>query len=136
MQAFLLLCDFAQVSQGKLYITGGGWNIHRRPGQMLIGLAVKLTADWNDANRPLDMVIRLVNEDGVPVAQGDKPLEIKGKVEFGRPAGIPPASQLVAVAGFNVGIALAPGGYRWELLINGEQLAVESFTVVQPHQMT
>ena len=86
MRACLIICDHAAVAGNKLYINGGGWNVHRRPGQLLIGLAVRLTAEWTESNRRMPLSVRLMTEDGQPVLQGDNPIEIKGSLEFGRPA--------------------------------------------------
>jgi len=130
VRGVLLLCDFAAAVQGKLYITGGGWSTHRRPGQMLIGLAVRIVAEWNDSNRQMDLEIRLVDQDGQPVLHNETPVEIKGKIVFGRPAELQPGSELTAVAAFNLGLALAAGSYRWEMDLDGQRLAVESFAVV------
>jgi hypothetical protein len=132
MRAVLLLCDYAAAVQGKLYITGGGWNTHNRPGQMLIGLGLHVVADWNDTNRPIELAIRLVDQDGQPVTQSGHAVEIRGKMEFGRPAGLPPGSELSAVAAFNLGLALAAGAYRWEMDLDNERAATESFRVIQP----
>ena len=33
MDVTLLLCDFAEAVNGKLYVMGGGWNVLFAPGQ-------------------------------------------------------------------------------------------------------
>ena len=132
MRAALIICDHAAVADTKLYISGGGWDVHRRPGQVQMGLGIRFIADWNEANRPIKFVLRLVTEDGEPVAQGDKPVEISGTLEFGRPPGIPAGGQLSSNVAVNLGLAIAAGAFRWELDAEGERLATESFRIVQP----
>lgn len=129
MRASLLICDHAALAGGKLYINGGGWTIHRRPGQMVIGLALRLWADWHEANRQMPIAIRLMDEDGQPVILNDKPVEIRGTLEFGRPVGIVAGDELTSNAAFNLGVALAPGSYRFELDVDGQLLATERFRV-------
>jgi hypothetical protein len=90
---------------------------------------------WNEANRPFDFVLRLTDGDGVvvhvPGPAGTQPLEINGRLEVGRPAGIPQGSEIDA--SFVVPLqplALAPGQrFTWRLNFGDDEAASESFYV-------
>ena len=44
----MLLCDAAQVSDGKLYILGGGWSM-TGPDPVPSAVALKIDVDWHEA---------------------------------------------------------------------------------------
>lgn len=127
----MLLCDWAEDVGGKLYIQGAGWNRLAANAPASIAVAVLLEIPWDQANRPHDMRLQLVTEDGQPVMpDGETPLVLDGKAEVGRPPGTKPGSSLNAPFALKfAGIVLPPGGYRFELAINGEPLTSRSFTV-------
>ncbi len=74
----------------------------------------------------------LKTDDGEPVDAGNGPVFAQGEIEVGRPPGSKRGSPLDApfVLRFN-GLALPPGGYVWELEIDGTQLAREPFRVLE-----
>lgn len=90
---------------------------------------------WNEANRPVDFVLRLTDGDGavvhVPGPTGTQPLEIAGKLEVGRPAGLPEGSEIDA--SFVVPLQplpLTPGQrYTWRLNFGDDEATSESFYV-------
>jgi len=43
----MLLCDSAQVADGKLYILGGGWSV-TGPQPVPSAVAIKLEVDWHE----------------------------------------------------------------------------------------
>ena len=45
----MLLADFVQAVQGKLYVLGGGWSV-TGPGAVQMGIAVKIEVPWDQAN--------------------------------------------------------------------------------------
>ena len=96
-----------------------------------MALAIKILVPWADANTRHKIVAELVTEDGQPALLGDKPVRVEGQFEVGRPAGLPQGTSLDAPLALTVtGIELSPGGYRWQLLVDGDQLAEASFHVV------
>jgi hypothetical protein len=118
----MLLCDAAEVVNGKLYILGGAWTHVLTPNQPInMALAIVVHIPWDQANKRHTLEVSLLTEDGPPVLSDDKPVKVQGVVEVGRPAGAKPGSELNAAAALRFdGIALAPGGYVWELSLNGE----------------
>jgi hypothetical protein len=136
VEGFLLLCDFAEEINGKLYIMGGGWSrftIQQPEASMAI--AAKLLVPWTDANRQHAILVRLVTEDGEPVPDADgQPVELSGKMEVGRPAGLPPGTDLDVPIVFRIErLAIEAGRFRWELLVNDELIQKATFDVVRPN---
>ncbi len=129
----MLLCDSAQECGGKLNILGGGWSLLQVPNVPVnMALAVKVAVPWDQTNRPLKIRAALMTEDGEPVeVEGVGPIEATGQVTVGRPPHVKPGTDLDLpfVLPFN-GIQLDPGGYRWELEIDGEPAARTPFRVL------
>jgi len=124
MKVTMLLADFAQAVNGKLYILGGGWSIIG-PDPTPFAIAMKIEVPWDEANRPHRISLTLLNADGqpvtVPTPEGVRPIEIQANLEVGRPAGMTPGTPLDSVAAFNFGLMpIPPGGrYVWRLTIDG-----------------
>lgn len=105
---YLMLCDAAQVVQGKLYVMGGGWDraprfVSGEPGRPVppttFALAVGLLVDWNDTNRPLNVRVAIEEIDEAP------PLfEMKAQVMVGRPPDAPPGNPLRHLVAFPVAV--------------------------------
>ena len=62
----LLLCDAAQVADGKLYILGGGWSLIG-PDPTPSAVAMKVDVDWTEVDRLHHWELFLVDEDGQPI---------------------------------------------------------------------
>ena len=130
MEAILLLCDYAEAINGKLYITGGGWTICA-PGLRNMSVAIRIFVPWADANARHKLALLLQDDNGNTVAFGDPANEVKneGSFEVGRPPGIPEGTELDVplVFTFN-GLVLEPEkGYRWQLEIDDEPTQRVSF---------
>jgi hypothetical protein len=125
-----LLCDGAQVAEGKLYVLGGGWALCG-PGTFVHSLAVKLQVPWSQANRRHKFQATLVDEDSKPVMLGEPASELRMETEFevGRPAGLPSGTPLDLPFAVNFGpMDLPPGrGYAWSMTIDGQDVARVSF---------
>ncbi len=71
-----MLADAASVSEGKLYINGGGWNTLFAQQIPVVHPALALVLgfrfSWNDANEDIPFEISLLDDD-------DKPMSIQGK---------------------------------------------------------
>lgn len=121
----MLLCDAAQVADGKLYILGGGWSIVG-PDPMPCAVALKIDVDWTEAGRPHHWELYLVDEDGQPVLfdtpEGVHPTEVKGDFTVGRPETLREGSPIdVALALNFLPMPLPPGRrFTWRLTIDGE----------------
>jgi hypothetical protein len=133
MEVVLLLCDWAEELNGKLYIMGGGWSRYFRTpsqaGDMFI--AAKLLVPWSQANQLHRWTLQLMTEDGRHVEIAEQAVHIEGKLEVGRPPGLAPGTDLDVPMTFRIGAPLLEAGrYRWEFLIDGTQLARVGFEVV------
>jgi len=125
MKVTMMLADAAQAVGGKLYILGGGWSI-TGPDPIPSAIAIKIEVPWDQANRPHRILLSLVNADGqpvmVPTPEGERPFEIAGQFEVGRPAGLAPGTPLDAIVAISLGpMPIPPGGrYTWRLSIDGD----------------
>jgi hypothetical protein len=134
IEAQLLLCDAAVADQGgKLHMLGAGWSITGSPTSPQ-AVAVLLKIPWDRANERLALVLRLVDDDGRPVAiatsEGPQELTMGGDIEAGRPPGVTPGSQLDAALAFSVpSLPLPPGRYQWRLDV-ADDTFTSSFQVV------
>ena len=59
----MLLADFAQVSDGKLTIVGGGWSL-TGPDPVPFGIAILIRVPWDQANQRHVMRLELLDADG------------------------------------------------------------------------
>jgi hypothetical protein len=131
MDVTVLLCDYAQEVNGKLYVLGGGWSQLHASGPADMALAVKLALPWSLADRAIPLTAALLTEDGQQVHMGDEPVQFSAEIRAARPPDLPPGTALdVALAVRFANLVLAPGGYRFELGVDGAQLATVPFRVV------
>ena len=125
MKVTMMLADFAQAVNGKLYIMGGGWSV-TGPGPSPSALAIKVEVPWNETNRKHKMTVALLDSDYrpvlVPTPEGRAPLEITGDFEVGRPPGMLPGTPVDVPMAFNLGPIPLPGNarYIWKLTIDGK----------------
>ena len=136
MRATMLLSDAAQAVQGKLYVIGGGWTM-TVPGASS-AVAIQMLVPWDQTNTRHRWRLELLDADGgqvvLPSPAGERPVELEGEFEVGRPAGVPRGADIGVAIAVNVGpLPLELGRYEWRLSIDGEldenwRLA---FTVVQ-----
>lgn len=120
-RATVMMADAVQVTDGKLYILGGGLGIvGPRPQQ--ISIAMRIGVPWDQANIQHNWDLALGNEDGKIVTVGDKPIAVAGQFEAGRPAGAATGTELWVPLGINFGpIELEPGKrFMWRLRVNGQ----------------
>ncbi len=131
MQVTLILCDAAQEMGGKLYVLGGGWSqLHRANVPTPMSLAIMIKVPWDQANEKHEFEAVLMDADGERVQFEGNEIMAAGEFETGRPAGLKRGTDLdvPAVLSFN-GLALPVGGYRWEVFVDGAQMAVAPFQV-------
>ncbi len=123
----MLLCDAAQVSDGKLFILGGGWSM-TGPDPVPSAVALKIDVDWHEAETSHHWELFLEDADGRPVlmetADGTQPVEVRGEFTVSQPPGIPEGSPIDVALAVNLGpIPLSPGTrFAWRLTIDGEAL--------------
>ena len=128
--ALVLLCDSAQVADGKLYILGGGWSLCG-PGPFVHALALRLMVPWTQTNREHSVDASLLDEDGAPVHAGNpsQGIGFQSRFEVGRPTGIPPGTPLEVPIAINMGpIDLPSGrGYIWVIRVDGDEVTRANF---------
>lgn len=129
----MLLCDWAEQINGKLYIMGGGWSLAAAGRPISVALAIHLAIPWDRTNIGHAIALRLVTEDGEPVTDdAGNAIVMEGKVEVGRPAGLQPGTPIDAPLAVVIPqIALEPKGYRWELHVGGDEVGSVSFRAVE-----
>jgi hypothetical protein len=109
----LLLCDFAEVADGKLFVLGAGW-IFKGMGTPM-ALAAIVEVPWSETNQQHVWNARLVDADGhaMEIAAPDGqmvPIAAGGQFEVGRPPGHPDGTPQNVPLALNLGpLALAPG---------------------------
>jgi hypothetical protein len=135
MRATMLLCDFAEEINGKLYTMGAGWTtLHRVDQPANMSLAILLHFGWNETNKKHSIELELQTEDGELVEQGEgdaaQPLRILTVIEVGRPPGVKPGSEInAALASAINGVTLSKGGYVWVLRAGTQEVARCPFAV-------
>lgn len=124
----MLLCDFAESVNGKLYIVGGGWT-KLKPGFPLdCAVAISLAVPWTQTNQKHQLTVELLSEDGELI--GDPPVRIDGEFEVGRPPGSTPGDPIGYTMAFRFkGVELSPGGYRFSFKIDGTEVSATQFRV-------
>jgi hypothetical protein len=136
MDVTMLLCDAAQQVGGKLYILGGGWSLIFAPSPITCALAIKLAVPWDQANRKITFRLALVDDDGNGVDMGEGPVHAEGNFEVGRPPGLKPGTSIDAPFVLNFGgLVLEPGGYVFDLEVDGQSLARTPFRVLESPPM-
>lgn len=119
--AIILMCDAVQVTDGKLFILGGGLGVIG-PRPQHISVAVRIAVPWDQSQERHEWRLSLIDEDGRMVTVREKPISLHGQFEAGRPKGVAPGSDLWVPLGINFGALALPRGkrYTWLLHINGE----------------
>lgn len=119
--AKLILCDYAQVADGKLNVIGAGWSF-TGPQPCPSALAVMIDVPWSATNERHELALELLTADGEPVGGPEGAVRLGGQFEVGRPAGHPAGVGITVPLAFNIGpIALTPGArYVWVLTIDDE----------------
>ena len=107
---FLILADAAQVADGKLYLLGGGWSLHRSgnyPSQIQFAVALSILVPWNEAGTRHPTTLTIADEAGVPIVP-----ELNGQIEVAKSDQIPQGTAQRALVAINFNIALPrPGRY-------------------------
>jgi len=119
----MMLADHAQVADGKLFVSGGGWSLCG-PGPVACAVALLFHIPWQNTNERITFTLRLLDEDGAPVSQpgpeGGQQVQAEGQFEAGRPAGMTPGMEINVPIAFNTVLQLPPGArFTWMLEIDG-----------------
>jgi hypothetical protein len=134
LEVTILLCDYAESVNGKLYIAGGGWTNFRGSQPINCAVGILLSIPWTETNQPHVFSLELVHEDGQTVMDTEsKPIKVEGKFEAGRPPGSVPGDALASTMAYGFhGLDLPSGGYRFALSIDGVEEGAARFRVYRP----
>lgn len=125
MRVTMMLCDAAQVADGKLFVLGGGWSL-TGPDPMPSAIAMKIDVGWYEADRAHHWELYLEDADGRPVMietpEGSQPVEVRGEFNVTRPQTVPEGTPIDVALAVNIGpLPLAPGNrFIWKLSIDGD----------------
>ncbi len=125
---WLILADAAQVVGGKLYLLGGGWDVLNVatafPVQQRCTIAAAFTIPWTETNQPHDVAIDITDSDGSSLGT------ISGRVEVGRPPGLPQGSGQRAQLAAEIGLTFPTlGTYVITARVNGIEAKRVTFRV-------
>lgn len=131
---FLILADWAEVLNGKIYLQGGGWDtLHAAssfPVLRNVGVGVGIAVPWDRTNEKYTVDLRIVYED----AQSEV-AAVRGELETGRPPGVPPGQEQLVLLALNAPLQLpGPGIYLVTAVIDGIERRRRAFRVVEPFQ--
>ena len=127
---FVLLCDYSEAVNGKLYLTGGGWNVLRLPElphewSFHIGLGIDVA--WHETNDPHELVVTVQDPDGLELGEG-----LTANFETGRPPGLPQGQEQRLVMSIAATATFAtPGPHAAVVTVNGEELARSRFYLME-----
>jgi hypothetical protein len=148
MEASVIICDYAQVNNGKLYIVGGAGNLlftakAEPPHPIGAWAGILITLPWQAHNQAHKLVISLVDADnhkialsetppGAPIAPEDEG-GIVGQFNAGRSAVMQAGDESVLPMAIPIQVQVpALGAYRIMIEIDGTELTSARFRVVFP----
>jgi hypothetical protein len=125
----LLLADAGQVSNGKLYILGAGWDF--TDGKCPSAVVAQVEVPWDSTNVKLPVELVLLDADGqIAHPHGSEELRISFEAEAGRPAGLTVGTPISIPMAWNFGpLGLPAGRYTWQLAV-GETVETRAFSVI------
>lgn len=126
---WLILADAAQITGGKLYMLGGGWDTvsvnQGFPYTLRCAIAASFTVPWTETNTRHNIEIEIQDIDGVGLAK------IAGQFEVGRPPGIPAGSDQRTQIAADMGLTFPKAGqYVIIARIEGEEAKKTNFRVL------
>ncbi len=119
----MMLADHAQVADGKLFISGGGWSTCGPEATPCAVVAI-FHVPWQETGEEISFALRLIDEDGrgvmQPGAQDGLPVQVNGHFEAHRQPGMTPGIEVNVPMTFNIVLHLAPGSrFSWVLDVDG-----------------
>jgi hypothetical protein len=126
---WMILADYAEISNGKLYLMGGAWEFIRAeslPFRKAIFLATALRIPWNATNEKHQFSFEVQDEDGARMAR------VEGEFESGRPSGLPYGHSQHFPMVLNLGLEFPKAGaFSIIARVDGVIDRSTTFTVVQ-----
>jgi Family of unknown function (DUF6941) len=132
---FLLLADYSEAINGKIYAMGGGWNVlrfPRLPHEWGFALALGVDVPWDETNQTYSLSMHVEDPDGELL--GD---EFSMDFEAGRPPGsIQGSDQRIVVSLQTRATFSAAGPHAVVIKIEDAEIGRSRFYVVQVPQQT
>ncbi len=115
--AHLMLADYAVVSEGKLYLSGGGWT-RALSSAVVMAIGGVIIKPWQQLDTSTELSLRLVRGDGATVLietpAGPRPFEATAVIAAEKPAKLPRGADASAPFGFSFPRPqLASGSYAF-----------------------
>lgn len=118
----MVLADIARLSEGKLDLLGGGWNLTGpQPTPSAMGIFIEVP--WAQMGDNHSFELALFTADGEIVTGPDgEPVRVEGNFAAEKPPGVLLGTPAVVNVPINFGpLPLVAGKrYRWQLLIDGQ----------------
>jgi hypothetical protein len=133
---YLLLANHAEVQNGLLYVSGGGWaNLFRGPRNPdepppinHFGIGASLLIPWDETNQPHHLIIRVVRD-----SSDEELARIEGGIEVGRPPGLEFGAEQRISVGVGVDVLFPEeGSYRAMMQIGEDERSVGFRVFDQP----
>ena len=127
---FVLLSDYSEHVNGKLYLIGGGWNVLRMPElpqewSFHIGLGVDVA--WHETNSPHELVVSVQDPDGHELGDG-----LAVGFETGRPPGMPQGQEQRLVMSIGATVTFtAAGPHAAVVQVDEEEIGRGRFYVME-----
>jgi hypothetical protein len=116
-QEFLMFAEGAEAVNGKIYILGGGVDIHNGqsfPTALKVDIALGILIGWAETNQQIDLQVRIVNEDEV------ESFTVGAQMTVGRPPQAMPGQDIRSLVAIRGPFPMAqPGAYKATMFLNG-----------------
>ncbi len=130
-----MLANWAEVQANLLYAMGIGWT-NTGPGTTQFAIAAVLEVEWDETNRPLQLVFEILDVDGQPFlvttpAGDQQPFQVSAQIAVGRPPDAAPGTKFNLPVAVNVQpLQFQPGRqYVVRASINGDRMDETMFKV-------
>jgi hypothetical protein len=127
---FLVLADYAEAVNGKLYLMGGAWDrigVRDASQPMRFGVALAILVPWTATNQNHTLRLTLEDADG-----SERGMLVESTFVTGRPPELSPGStQRVLLAVNSLMPPPPPAEYALVAAINGDERRRVIFTVAQ-----
>jgi hypothetical protein len=127
---FLLLSDHSEAVNGKLYMTGGGWNVvtlPELPHEWGFHIALGVDVGWDETNRRHNLRLNIHDPDGVELGE-----DFSAEFETGRPPGMPAGQEQRLVMSIGTTTTFSTvGPHAVVVHVNDEELGRARFYLME-----
>jgi hypothetical protein len=127
---FLLLSDHSEAVNGKLYMTGGGWNVltlPELPHDWSFNIALGIDVAWDETNERHRLSLGIQDPDGGELGEG-----FTAEFETGRPPGMPAGQEQRLVMSIGTATTFsASGPHAVVVQVNDEEIGRTRFYLAE-----